>query len=171
MLWHFNICITSRYWIQLYGTFMDHSTHLGNLFAATDNAELCCIQQIRKCILSELFTLLVVLVLLWRDNNIQRFLFILHHRETLPTRLLSSFKKQDMCVKCAKGYKHSASVCMEEVVSAAQEAITKCSRKSVQHSDQQIWVQTGLQRTSAVMTCYCFHTRCSRVSHCYTNSR
>jgi hypothetical protein len=113
---------------------------LGNVFAATDNAELRCIQQIRKCILSELFTLLVVLVLLWKDNYNQRFLFILHHQATLPTRLLGSFKKKEMCVKCAKGYKHSASVCMEEVVSAAQDAETNCSRKSVQHSVQEIGV-------------------------------
>jgi hypothetical protein len=53
------------------------------------------------------------------------------------------FKKQEVCVKCAKGYKHSASVCMEEVVSAAQEEKTKCSRKSVQHSAQQIWVSNN----------------------------
>jgi hypothetical protein len=61
------------------------------------------IRRIRKC-LSKLFTLLVVLMLLWADNTVESFLFVLHQRESLSTGLLNSLKKI-VCNKRGKGGK------------------------------------------------------------------
>jgi hypothetical protein len=52
----------------------------------------------QKVFVIKTFHSLVVLGLLWRDNIIESFLYMLHHQQTLSTRLLSSVKKQDMCV-------------------------------------------------------------------------
>jgi hypothetical protein len=67
-------------------------------------------------LLSEDFTLLVVLVLPLTDNTIESFPFMLHHRESLSTGLLNSLKKR------AKGCKRGASLRTEEV-GAAPKAI------------------------------------------------
>jgi hypothetical protein len=40
----------------------------------------------------------VILVLLWRDNIIESWPFLLHHRQTLSTGLLNSLKKQEVCL-------------------------------------------------------------------------
>jgi hypothetical protein len=40
----------------------------------------------------------VVLLLLWRENMVKGFLFMLHYWETLSTKLLNSLKVQEACV-------------------------------------------------------------------------
>lgn len=50
-------------------------------------------QWISLSLLSKPFTLLMVLVLLWRDNAVNGFLFTLHHQVTLSTRLVNSLEK------------------------------------------------------------------------------
>jgi hypothetical protein len=37
-------------------------------------------------------------VLLWRDNTVESFIFVLHHRHTSSTVLLYNSKKQEVCV-------------------------------------------------------------------------
>jgi hypothetical protein len=40
----------------------------------------------------------MVFVLLWKENIVENFLFVLHHRQAVTTGLLNSFKKQKVCV-------------------------------------------------------------------------
>jgi hypothetical protein len=73
---------------------------LGKLFVTLGNIELTRwrrIRRIRKCS-SNPFSVLLVLVLLWRENIDDSFLFLLHHQETQSTALLNSLKKQEVCV-------------------------------------------------------------------------
>jgi hypothetical protein len=124
-------------------------------------------QCIRKCLLRKHFILLVVLVLLWRDNTVQSFLFVLHHPETLSTRLLNSLKKQEVCVINVLRGINPASILTEEAVDAARVAIRRSPWKSVQQSAKQTEVsKPGLHGISVVMLCH-FRTKCSWVSHCW----
>jgi hypothetical protein len=50
-----------------------------------------------KVFVSKPLTLLVVLVLLWRDN-IKSFLFMLHHHETLSTGLSNNLQILEVCL-------------------------------------------------------------------------
>jgi hypothetical protein len=52
---------------------------------------------------------------------------MLHHRGTLSAGLLTG----NVCGKCVEGHKCSTSVCVEKVVGAAQEAVTRSLRESV----------------------------------------
>jgi hypothetical protein len=51
-----------------------------------------------ESVLSKPFTLLVVLVLLWRESAVESFQFMLHHQETVSTGLLNSLKREEVCV-------------------------------------------------------------------------
>jgi tRNA(Ile)-lysidine synthase TilS/MesJ len=87
-----------------------------------------------KCLISKSFTLLVVLLLLYKDNNVESFLFVLHHR------ISKQFEdKGSMYDKCAKVRNVSASVKAEEVVGAAREAITRSSRNACENFGTTDW--------------------------------
>lgn len=89
----------------MYETFRDSSTHLEKLFVATGSAELSsnmASYMTDQKVFIKTFTVLVVFVLLWRDNIIKNFLFVLHHQDILYTGLLNSFKKQDCVCMCER---------------------------------------------------------------------
>jgi ABC-type spermidine/putrescine transport system permease subunit II len=82
-------------------------------------------------LLLKAFTLLVVLVLLWRDNIIDSF-----HScctiETLSAELLNSFKKQEVRVINIRTVVNVAHLFV--IVGAAWEAVTRTARKRVSFS-------------------------------------
>jgi hypothetical protein len=75
-----------------------------------------CIRRIGKYLLLKPFTLLADLVLLWRNNVGESFMFVLYHRETFSIGLLNILKKQSVCGNYKKGRKHKTPVLMEEAV-------------------------------------------------------
>jgi hypothetical protein len=111
-------------------------------------------RRMERCLLSEPFTLMVVLMLLWRQSILQGFVCVLRHRETLSAGLLNSLKEQEVCVcvcvcvrdKRVKGRKLNAFVRTEEFAGAARDAITKSPRKSVRPLVQQIGVAVRTAR-------------------------
>jgi hypothetical protein len=110
-------------WAQLYKTFTDRSTYLGNLFVAVSNAwqtRWHCIRRSLRCLVIHTFYSSGG-SLLWRDSIIEFSV-----RVALSTGKLNSLKKHEV-YKSAKGRKCSASVRRE--VSAAREAVTGSPRK------------------------------------------
>jgi hypothetical protein len=73
----------------------------------------------------------MVLVLLWRDDFDESFLFVLHDREILSTGLFKTLRKQGVCGgdKSAKGRKRRASVRTEGGVGSARKVITRNPRE------------------------------------------
>jgi hypothetical protein len=69
----------------MYDIFTDHNTHYGNLFVAVGNAELSnnmvSYTTDRKMFFMKSFYLQIFLMLLWRDNTFESFLFVLHHQD------------------------------------------------------------------------------------------
>jgi hypothetical protein len=121
----------------LYETFTDCSTLLEILFVAVDTAELSnkttSWRRIRKCLLSKPLKLLVILVLLWRDNIVESFLFVLYQRQTVSPGLLNSWKKQEVCVINVRSDANVA-VRTGEVFGAEREAVTRSPRKVCEFS-------------------------------------
>jgi hypothetical protein len=87
--------------------------------------------RIKKCLISNPWTLVPVLVFLWRDSMVESFLFALHRRETLSAGLLED-SEETVCVrhKRAKGRKRSVSLSTKEV-GAARGLVTVGKRECV----------------------------------------
>jgi hypothetical protein len=84
----------------------------------------CRIRRIREY-LSKHFTLVLVLAMVWRQNIVEMFLFVLYHRGMLSVGLLNSLKKR------GKGRKHFAAVRKEEFISEAMVAVIRNPRGMV----------------------------------------
>jgi hypothetical protein len=73
-------CFVPCYWTHLYATSTNRPAQLGNMFVAVGDAELS-----NKMALymknQGVFTVLLVLMLLWGDSTIGSVLFVLHHRD------------------------------------------------------------------------------------------
>jgi hypothetical protein len=84
----------------------------------------------------------MVLALLWRDDFVENFLFVLHHRDIISTGLFKTLRKQGVCGgdKSVNGHKRRASVRTEGVVAAAKRAITRNTRE---------WTNIGASTTTA----------------------
>jgi hypothetical protein len=82
-------------------------------------------------------------VLLWGDNIVESFLFVLHHRQTLSVGLLNSLKKQEVREINVRNDEKQLIFRTEQGVCAAREAITWCPIKSERRLAQQIGVSTS----------------------------
>jgi hypothetical protein len=122
-------------------------------------------RRIRKCLLSKPFALVVVLALLW-TNNVEFFLFVLHHRRTLYIRSLTVWSNRKLCDKCTKISKCSTSVRTEEFVDTVREALITSPWKSMQRLAQQIRlsVSTACKNLSWWLIVVTLHN--AMISHC-----
>jgi predicted KAP-like P-loop ATPase len=82
----------------LYEISTEISALLGKLFIAVGSPEVRIWRRLLKVFVINIFYLLVVLMSLWTDVTVERFLFMLHHQEALLSAgLLNSLKEQEMC--------------------------------------------------------------------------
>jgi hypothetical protein len=107
--------------MQLHDPLINCSAHLGNLrvFVAVRNAELsnkiAKYKADQKVFAIKTFIILVVLLLLWKDNIVESFCSCCIIDKHYLQDCLTLCNKGHMCDKRKKGRKLSVSVCTEEV--------------------------------------------------------
>jgi hypothetical protein len=85
IIWHLKICITSLSFKEIVWNFHRQFHTFGKIICCRwqhCTNKMASYTRIGKCLLSKPFTLLVVLLLLWKDSEVESFLFVLHHQET-----------------------------------------------------------------------------------------
>lgn len=88
----------------------------------------------------------MILLLLWRENMVDSFLFVLHHRQILSTGLLNSLKKLEVCLINVR---------------------SRCNTGGNSKKSKKKWDRLGSQLAllrKSIMVTY-FDTKCSWVSH------
>jgi hypothetical protein len=113
----------------LYEIFTDRFTHFGNLFAFFGNAELsnkmASYPAITKCCFPKPFTLLMVLVLMWKGYRGEFSVRVGPPPRDTIYRIVKQFEETgSVCDTHAKGRQHYAPVLTHEVTGAAREAVT-----------------------------------------------
>jgi hypothetical protein len=83
----------------MYGTFTDHSAHLGNLFVVielSNKVELCITDQ-KAFVIKTIYSSVGSCVGVERDYH-ESFQFVMHHQETHSPGLLNGLNKVEVCV-------------------------------------------------------------------------
>jgi hypothetical protein len=105
------------------------------MYVAIGNAKLsnkmACMQHIRNSLLSNPFTVLVVLVLMWRAYYREFSIHVAPPRAIIYWIFKQSEETGSVFDKGASECKHSTSIHTEEIVSSAQKAERRSPRKSV----------------------------------------